>query len=128
MKELVAGCPAERTLSMIGGRWKILILEHLFKGTIRFSDLQRMVNGDISTSVTPKMLTQELRQMEASGLINRKVYPQVPPKVEYSLTPLGQSLRPVVEAMIAWGLQHEREIDGVARSCEMRTPAVSPAE
>ncbi|MCW3061099.1 MAG: transcriptional regulator, HxlR family [Capsulimonas sp.] len=117
MKTMLTGCPAERTLAAVGGRWKIFILEQLFGGTVRFSELQRTINGVISSNVTPKMLTQELRQMEANGLIHREVYAQVPPKVEYSLTPLGMSLRPVVEAMIEWGRQHEMEMDGSFTPC-----------
>ncbi len=110
MKDMVTGCPAERTLQAVGGRWKIFILNRLFGGTLRFSDLQRRINEITSSNITPKMLTQELRQMECDSLVNRKVYAQVPPKVEYSLTPLRESLRPVVEAMIEWGRQHEREV------------------
>ena len=103
MKTTVTCCPAERTLQLIAGRWKIFILHQLFDGTLRFSELQRAVNAITSSHVTPKVLTQELRQMESDGLITRQVYAQVPPKVEYSLTPLGASLRPVVDAMVEWG-------------------------
>lgn len=113
MKDLVAGCPAERTLQMVGGRWKIFILHQLFDGTLRFSDLQRSINGVTTSPVTPKMLTQELRQMEEDGLVHREVYAQVPPKVEYSLTPIGLSLRPVVD----WGARHQRETTGAAGAC-----------
>lgn len=109
MKTMVTGCPAERTLQMMSGRWKIFIVHELLRGTLRFSELQRAINALASSNVTPKMLTQELRQMESDALIERKVYPQVPPKVEYSLTPLGASLRPVVEAMVEWGRQHEEQ-------------------
>jgi DNA-binding HxlR family transcriptional regulator len=91
-------CPAETTLEVIGGRWKVPILWHLLAGTRRFSELSRALNG-----VTQKMLTQQLREMEHDGIVARKVYPQVPPKVEYSLTPDGRSLKPVVEAMCKWG-------------------------
>lgn len=117
MKDLVAGCPAERTLQMVGGRWKIFILHQLFDGTLRFSDLQRGINGVTTSPVTPKMLTQELRQMEEDGLVHREVYAQVPPKVEYSLTPIGLSLRPVVDAMVDWGARHQRETTGAAGVC-----------
>ncbi len=121
MKETVAGCPAERTLLVIGGRWKVFILHQLFAGVLRFSELQRKINQSCVDSktgtVTPKMLTQELRQMESDGLVHREVYAQVPPKVEYSLTPLGLSLRPVVDAMVEWGLQHQRETEGTANAC-----------
>jgi DNA-binding HxlR family transcriptional regulator len=91
-------CPAEVTLAVIGGRWKVPILYHLSRGTKRFSELQRAVRG-----VTQKVLTQQLREMEADGVVERTVYPQVPPRVEYRLTPRGQSLKPVVEAMCRWG-------------------------
>ena len=92
-----AACPADATLQVIGGRWKTLILWHLFQGSKRFSELRRAVNG-----VTQKMLTQQLREMEKDGIVHRKVYPQVPPKVEYSVTAMGASLRPVVAAMCKW--------------------------
>jgi DNA-binding HxlR family transcriptional regulator len=92
-------CPAELTLAMIGGRWKIPLIWRLLGGKKRFSDLQRDL-----PEITQKMLTQQLREMEQDGLIHREVYPQVPPKVEYSLTPLGESLQPVVEVIVNWGL------------------------
>jgi DNA-binding HxlR family transcriptional regulator len=92
-------CPAEVTLGVIGGRWKVLILYQLFQGVKRFSELFRSVHG-----ITQKMLTQQLREMERDGIVARTVYPQVPPKVEYRLTPRGESLRPVVNAMCKWGL------------------------
>ncbi len=91
-------CPAEFTLAMIGGRWKIPIIFHLLSGRKRFTELARALNG-----VTQKMLTQQLREMERNGLVERKVFAQVPPKVEYSLLELGMSLRPVVDAMCRWG-------------------------
>jgi DNA-binding HxlR family transcriptional regulator len=101
MKASATKCPAEFTLAMIGGRWKIPIVFHLLAGPKRFSDLARSLTG-----VSQKMLTQQLREMERNGLVMRQVYPQVPPKVEYSLTVLGASLRPVVEAMCRWGEIH----------------------
>ena len=91
-------CPAERTLDVIGGRWKVPILWHLLKKTLRFSELRRALPG-----VTQKMLTQQLRELERAGVVRRTVYPQVPPKVEYSLTERGASLKPVVDAMCKWG-------------------------
>jgi DNA-binding HxlR family transcriptional regulator len=97
-------CPVEHTLKIIGGRWKFLILRELFKGTQRFGELRRSLNG-----VTQKMLTQQLREMEKDGVIRRKVYPQVPPKVEYSLTPLGRSLKPILDSMQVWGIRHLNE-------------------
>jgi DNA-binding HxlR family transcriptional regulator len=94
-------CPAESTAKLIGGRWKIVILWYLFQGAKRFSELQHMLTG-----VTKKVLTQQLRDMERDGIVTRTVYPEVPPKVEYAITPLGLSLKPVVEAMHQWGLGH----------------------
>ena len=110
MKTTATRCAAERTMHLVAGRWKIIILHQLFDKTLRFAELQRAIDNVSSSGVTPKMLTQELRQMEASGLITRQVYAQVPPKVEYSLTDLGASLRPVVEAMEAWGHAHDQEV------------------
>src|SRR4051812_33646707 len=89
---------AEMTLSVIGGRRKVPILYHLSGNVVRFSELKRKLPG-----VTQKMMTQQLREMERDGLVKRKVHPQVPPKVEYSLTALGESLKPVVDSMCKWG-------------------------
>jgi len=96
-----ANCPVERTLEVIGGRWKVLILRELFPGVKRFGQLHRALHG-----ITQKMLTQQVREMEEDGIIHREVYLQVPPKVEYSLTPLGESLKPIIEAMHEWGVMH----------------------
>jgi DNA-binding HxlR family transcriptional regulator len=93
-----ACCPATETLRVVSGRWKVPIVWVLFDGTLRFSELHRKM-----PPVTPKMLAQQLRELERDGIVLRRVYPQVPPKVEYSLTPAGRSLRPVVEAMCKWG-------------------------
>ena len=101
MKEMETGCPVEKTLKVVGGRWKALILRELFKGTKRFGELKRGLGR-----ITQKMLTQQLREMERHGIVNRKVYAQIPPKVEYSLTSLGQSLETVLDAMHQWGLKH----------------------
>lgn len=95
------GCPAEFTADLIGGRWKIVLLWYLFQGVQRFSDLQRAIPG-----ITQKVLTHQLRDMEKSGLIKRTVYAEVPPKVEYQITPLGLTLKPVVDAMHHWGAEH----------------------
>ena len=94
-------CPAEVTADLIGGRWKIVLLWYLLQGVHRFSDLQRAVPG-----ITQKVLTHQLREMERSGLLTRTVYAEVPPKVEYQLTPLGLTLKPVVDAMHQWGAEH----------------------
>lgn len=94
-------CPVETTLDLIGGKYKALILWHLSRETLRFSQLQKLIS-----SATPKMLTQQLRELESQSLIFRKVYPAVPPKVEYSLTDLGRSLMPVLIAMRDWGADY----------------------
>ncbi len=100
MTKRVTKCPAEVTIAVIGGRWKVPILYHLSGGAKRFSELQRALTG-----VTQKMLTQQLRELERDGIVSRTVYPQVPPKVEYALTPRGRTLRPVVGAMCRWGVK-----------------------
>lgn len=91
-------CPVEITLSLIGDKWKILIIRDLLTGTKRFGELKKSL-----TSITQKVLTNNLRQMEVSGLVNRKVYAEVPPKVEYSLTETGFSLKPILDSMVNWG-------------------------
>ena len=91
-------CPVETTLSLIGDKWKVLILRELLGGTKRFGELQRGVGR-----VSQKVLTSQLRAMEADGLVRREVFAEVPPRVEYSLTPLGESLAPVIDALKAWG-------------------------
>ena len=96
-RELPA-CPVETTLMLISDKWKVLILRDLMPGTKRFSELKRSVGH-----VTQKVLTAQLRQMEESGLVTRTVYPEVPPRVEYSLTELGRSLKPVLDATWDWG-------------------------
>ena len=88
----------ETTLTLIGDKWKVLILRDLLPGTKRFGELKKSIGG-----VSQKVLTAQLRDMEGNGLISRKVYAEVPPKVEYSLTELGQSLKPILDAMWNWG-------------------------
>lgn len=102
-KELPA-CPVETTLTLISSKWKILILRDLLPGTKRFGELRKSIG-----SVTQKVLTAQLRQMEESGLVLRKVYPEVPPRVEYTLTDLGYSLRPVIDAMWNWGEAYQKQ-------------------
>jgi DNA-binding HxlR family transcriptional regulator len=103
-------CPVETTLAIIGGLWKVLILRELLGGTKRFNELRRALSG-----VTHRTLTQQLRELEAHRVIRRKVYRQVPPKVEYSLTPLGESLKPVLDAMHQWGEQYPHGLTGKKR-------------
>ena len=91
-------CPVETTLTLISDKWKVLILRDLLPGTKRFGELKKSVGN-----VSQKVLTAQLRQMEDSGLLTRTVYPEVPPRVEYSLTDLGKSLKPILDAMWTWG-------------------------
>lgn len=95
---LDTNCPIQATVNMIGGRYKALILWWLLKGKLRFSELSRKI-----PCATPRMLTTQLRELEKDGLLARKVYPVVPPMVEYSLTNLGTSLEPILSAMFEWG-------------------------
>ena len=95
-------CPVETTLTLISDEWKVLILRDLMPGTKRFGELKKSIG-----TVTQKVLTAQLRQMEASGLLTRTVYAEVPPRVEYTLTDLGRSLRPVLDAMEAWGKAYQ---------------------
>ena len=97
-KPELPACPVETTLMLIGDKWKVLILRDLLSGTKRFGELKKSIGH-----VTQKVLTAQLRQMEASGLLTRKVYAEVPPRVEYSLTDLGRSLKPILDAMWDWG-------------------------
>ncbi len=92
------GCPVEGTLQLIDGKWKGVVLYHLLGGTMRFNELRRNV-----PNCTQRMLTNQLRELEVDGLVHREIYPQVPPKVEYSLTPRGRTLEPVILALKAWG-------------------------
>ena len=95
------GCPVEATLALIGGKWKGVILYHLLSDTIRFNELRRLMPG-----VTQRMLTKQLRELEADGLILRKVYAEVPPRVEYSMAEYGLTLAPIITALQKWGTAH----------------------
>lgn len=97
-------CPVETTLTLISDKWKVLILRDLMPGIKRFGELKKSVGN-----VSQKVLTEKLRQMEEGGLLVRTVYPEVPPRVEYALTPLGRSLKPILDAMQAWGEQYKAE-------------------
>ena len=96
-------CPIETTLKMLGCKWKVLIIRELLTGTKRFCELKRAVTG-----ITQKVLTSKLREMEELGLLERDGYPQIPPKVEYTLTDIGYSLRPVLESLKCWGKDYKR--------------------
>ena len=102
-KELPA-CPVETTLMLISDRWKVLIIRDLLSGTKRFGELKKSVG-----SISQKVLTANLRSMEDAGLLTRKVYAEVPPRVEYTLTETGYSLRPVLDAMVAWGTEYKEK-------------------
>lgn len=113
-------CPVAATLELIGGKYKALILWHLSEGKLRFSQLSKAISG-----ATPKMLTQQLRELEAQKLVHREIYPVIPPKVEYSLTELGSSLIPVLVAMRDWGAGYLRTKD-LESTCFMMQKNPSP--
>lgn len=113
--ETLPACPVETTLTLIGNKWCVLILRDLMAGTKRFSELQRSV-GHISQ----KVLTTQLRKMEQEGLLTRTVYAEVPPRVEYALTPLGRSLDPILDALKEWGASYKQKLaDGEAEAPEL---------
>lgn len=120
--EITNCCPVSATLDMIGGKYKSLIIWHLADSKLRFSQLSKMI-----PKATPKMLTQQLREMETQNLISREVFPVVPPKVEYSLTELGRSLLPVLIAMRDWGAEY-LESHNLRSNCTMMngTPVTIP--
>ncbi len=101
-------CPVELTLSIIGGKWKVLIIRELLSGKKRFSQIHKAIKG-----ITQKMLSKQLRELERDGIINRKIYPEIPPRVEYSLTEEGEKLRIVLESMQKWGSRYLKWREGV---------------
>ena len=101
-KEELPDCPVATTVSLIGSKWKLLILRNLMARPWRFNELQKSLDG-----ISQKVLTDSLRSMEADGIVTRKVYAEVPPRVEYSLSELGESLRPIIKAMEAWGTEYK---------------------
>jgi DNA-binding HxlR family transcriptional regulator len=101
-KKQLPACPVETTISLMGDKWKILIMRDLLTGTKRFGELRKSLG-----SITQKVLTQHLRAMEQSGLVHRKVYAEVPPRVEYSLTETGMSLKPIHDALCKWGEEYK---------------------
>ena len=112
-----ATCPVEVTLELIDGKWKGVVLFHLCDGTLRFNELRRRVHG-----ATQRVLTRQLRELEADGLVIRTVYAEVPPRVEYRLSAKGETLRPIIAALKAWGLAHIAETEAAGRR-EERTAA-----
>lgn len=104
VRKILPACPVETTLTLIGDKWKVLILRDLLPGKKRFGELRKSVGN-----VSQKVLTAQLRAMEDSGLVSRKVYAEVPPRVEYSLTELGQSLKPILDAMQIWGENYKAQ-------------------
>lgn len=113
-EKIIPACPIETTLCLISDRWKILILRDLMPGTKRFGELKKSI-GQISQ----KVLTANLRDMEAYGLVTRKIYAEVPPRVEYSLTDLGVSLKPVLDAMWNWGVSYHQRIKDLEMDADL---------
>lgn len=105
MPKDVPDCPVEMTLQLIGNKWKVLIIRDLMDGTKRFHELMHSVTG-----ITQKVLTSNLRSMEEAGLLTRKVYPEVPPRVEYTLTETGYSLKPILDSMVVWGTEYKKTL------------------
>lgn len=101
--ENLPACPVETTLSLIGDKWKVLILRDLMDGTKRFGELKRSVED-----ISQKVLTSQLKDMQNCGLVNRQAFPEVPPRVEYSLTELGRSLKPVLDSLSKWGSEYKQ--------------------
>ena len=106
MEKTLPACPVETTLMLISDRWKVLIIRDLMDGTKRFGELKKSIG-----SISQKVLTSNLREMEADGLVNRKVYAEVPPRVEYTLTDTGYSLKPILDAMVEWGMEYKRKLN-----------------
>ena len=104
MKTDLPACPVETTLMLIGDKWKVLILRELLDGTKRFGELKKAIG-----SVSQKVLTAQLRDMEAKGLLTRTVYAEVPPRVEYTLTDIGYSLKPILASMVVWGTNYQQK-------------------
>lgn len=106
MNKTLPACPVETTLMLISDRWKVLILRDLMEGTMRFGELKKSIG-----SISQKVLTSNLRSMEESGLLTRKVFPEVPPRVEYTLTETGRSLKPILDAMKEWGTDYKKQME-----------------
>jgi len=118
-----SNCPVKLTASIIGGKWKPSLLFHLEGRTRRFCELQRLIPG-----LTKKMLTQHLRELERDGIVHRKVYAEVPPRVEYSLTRHGESLKPILKLMSAWGTRHRARYGLTTTRPQKPEPPCNPVE
>lgn len=105
-KSTMPVCPVELTLSLIGSKWKVLIVRELMGGSRRFGEIKKSMN-----SISQKVLTTHLREMETSGLLTRKIYAEVPPRVEYTLTSIGYSLKPVLDSLASWGIDYYQKIN-----------------
>ena len=118
MKKELPACPVETTLMLISDRWKVLIIRDLLGGTKRFGELKKSIG-----TVSQKVLTSNLRSMEESGLLTRKVYAEVPPRVEYQLTETGKTLMPHIENLVGWALEHMTDIFDNRKKTERQQPA-----
>ncbi len=105
-EDIFPECPVATTVSLIGSKWKLLIMRNLLGRPWRFNELQKSIDG-----ISQKALTEALRSMEADGIVIRKAYPEVPPRVEYSLTELGESMRPIIKSMESWGLTYKEQMN-----------------
>ena len=104
-EDILPECPVATTVSLIGSKWKLLIMRNLLARPWRFNELQKSIDG-----ISQKALTEALRSMEADGIVSRTVYPEVPPRVEYALTELGESMRPIIKSMEEWGKAYKEQI------------------
>ena len=113
-EDILPECPVATTVSLIGSKWKLLIMRNLLARPWRFNELQKSIDG-----ISQKALTEALRSMEADGIVIRTAYPEVPPRVEYSLTELGESMRPIIKSMESWGLAYKEQMQeqGAATDC-----------
>lgn len=105
-KEEMPTCPVATTVQLIGSKWKLLILRNLFMRPWRFNELKKDLDG-----ISQKVLTDSLRALESDGIVRRTVFAEVPPRVEYSLTPLGESMRPILDAMEQWGKEYKKKVE-----------------
>lgn len=104
-EDILPECPVATTVSLIGSKWKLLIMRNLLARPWRFNELQKSIDG-----ISQKALTEALRSMEADGIVIRTVYPEVPPRVEYALTELGESMRPIIKSMESWGMAYKEQL------------------